>query len=169
MYCIVLTGPPGSGKSTLLNIFSSKHNYRTFDIIDFYSQNSDFSEQERINAYNNILAKINETMLSKNIIMVEGFFYDNNRLELIKEICDKNNYRLILINLTANPLELIKRVKQRDEKRINSRITENQVLAFFEQFKSIKADITINTTDYTVFDVEKMIIHILIKGDNCGD
>jgi predicted kinase len=169
MYCIVLTGPPGAGKSTLLSILSSNYHYKTYDVIDFYSQDSNFSEQEIIDAFNNMLAKINETMLSKEIIIIEGFFYADNRLELLKEICGNNHYKLVLIYLTANPLDLVKRVKQRDEKRINNRITEDKIFEFFKKFKNIKADITINTMEYNVFEIEKMIINILNKGDNCGN
>jgi len=82
MICILLTGPLGSGKSTLSNKISLKYNFEMFDIVNFHSVDSNFTENESKEVYFKLLKEVENAMREKNII-IEAFFTKKSFTEWI--------------------------------------------------------------------------------------
>jgi len=56
-------------------------------------------------------------------------------MDMLKSVCENNNYKLIVVLLTAKISVLIDRIKNRIDDRMKNEFTENIVLKYADWFK----------------------------------
>ena len=158
MTCFGITGPPGAGKTSVRLQLAERLSAVSLDIIDFFKAETAFSDEDRWLAYQQMLSEVECALIQQRHVVLEAFLFRPQRLNALREVCDRHDSRLVLVFLTGKSSVLLDRVHGRSKGRFSTDVSDQGIGRFLSEFEGMEADIGIDTSDKSVAEVVDCIL-----------